>query len=185
MKEWGCVKVTPRPMRCTLPCLSLYPPECLFPIVGFIRGIPLTLTLFGMNAPKVRKIKGEIVQVSPLENVEVTLITVQDADNDLHTFSTSNKYWKSVGRFFTVGSIVAVEVEERIAGKTEYKDASGNVATHTSDGLNLSKISAYSSSAWLREQFQASRQSDMEVLTSVEESRVAAFASYLAATAVR
>lgn len=138
-----------------------------------------------MNSPKVRKLKGEIVQVSPLDNVEVTLVTVQDADNDLHIFSTSNKYWKSVGRFFTVGSIVAAECEERKAGVTEYKDASGTVKQHTSDGLNLSKISAYSSSAWLREQFQASRQTDLEVINAVEESRVGAVAQYLAATAVR
>lgn len=131
-----------------------------------------------MNAPKVRKFTGEIVSISPLDNVDVTLITLQDADNDLFTVSTSNKYWKAVGKFFQPGSIVAVEAEERIKDTTEYTDAAGEIKKHTSDGLNLTKISAYSASAWARSLKQQTIREMEQALNSVDLERANAFATF-------
>ena len=135
-----------------------------------------------MNAPKMRKIVGEITGISQLDNVPVTLVTIQDASGDLETVSTSNQYWKAVGRFFQVGSIVSLEAEVRVAGVTEYEDAAGVTKTHTSDGLNLAKIQAYSQSAWARELLAEKQVGDLQLLNAVEESRVDAIARYLEGT---
>ena len=135
-----------------------------------------------MNAPKMRKIVGEITGISQLDNVPVTLITIQDASGDLETVSTSNQYWKAVGRFFQVGSIVSLEAEVRVAGVTEYENATGETKTHTSDGLNLAKIQAYSQSAWARELLTSKQVGDLQAIGAVEEVRVSAVASYLGAT---
>lgn len=133
-----------------------------------------------MNAPKSRKFKGELVQVSPLDSAEITLITVQEVDGSQITVSTSNKYWKAVGKFFNPGSIVAGEYEERVKDTTEYTDAAGTVAKHTSSGNNLSKITAYSQSSWLRECLMQTREQDLQVIAAVDETRVNAVAQYLA-----
>ena len=162
-----------------LSTFSHTPPKIGSPIPPMKSGGIYRFTLKSANmTPKIKKITGEMVNISQLDSVEVTLITLQDADNDLHTVSTSNKYWKAVGRFFQIGSIVAVEAEERVKDVTEYTDANGNVKKHTSDGLNLTKISAYSSNAWGRSLKQQTIREMEQALLSVELERAPAFAAF-------
>lgn len=132
-----------------------------------------------LNAPKIRKFKGELVQISPLDSNEITLITVQEVDGSQVTVSTSNKYWKAVGKLFNVGSIIAGEYEERVKDSTEY-ESNGTVSKHTSSGNNLAKVSAYSQSAWMRECMGVTRESDLLIINSVELERQNAIANYLA-----
>lgn len=135
-----------------------------------------------MNAPKLRKLIGEITGISQLDSTPVTLITIQDASGDIETVSTSNQYWKAVGRFFQPGSIVSCEAEVRVKDTTEYTDASGATKKHTSAGLNLSKIQAYSQAAWARELLTSKQVGDLQALNAVEETRVNAVAAYLGTT---
>lgn len=137
-----------------------------------------------MSAPKVRKIVGEIVSISPLDSTEITLVSIQDSDNNLHTVSTSNKYWKAVGRFFQVGSIVAIEAEVRVKDTTEYTDAAGATQKHTSDGMNIAKVTAYSQSAW-KSALTKKTIAEMETaLNTVDVERANAFATFYGAALV-
>lgn len=146
--------------------------------MGYLEITIVHMKISAMTAPKIKKFTGEIVSISPLDNVDVTLVTLQDADNDLFTVSTSNKYWKAVGRFFQPGSIVAIEAEERIKDTTEYAGADGEVKKHTSDGLNLTKITAYSASAWARSLKQQTIKEMEQALNAVDLERANAFTTF-------
>lgn len=135
-----------------------------------------------MNAPKLKLIKGELVQISTLDDKGIVLLTVQNSESEQDTVSTSINYWKKVGKFFTEGRIVAIEVEIRKAGVTEYEDSTGTVKQHTSDGMNLNSIRAYSSSAYAREILQSKQVGDLEIINQVEEERANAAATYLSGT---
>lgn len=129
--------------------------------------------------PKIVKLCGELLSAEAITG-DVTLITIQDSDNEVHTIGTSNNYWKKVGKIFPEGAIVSCTIEERIEGKTTYlKD--GVETTHTSSGNSLAGITKFSQSAWERELQSKTKDSDLAVISAVEVDRVSAVAQYLSA----
>jgi hypothetical protein len=128
-------------------------------------------------APKVRKIVGEIVSVSQLDDKDIVLVSIQNEDNEVVTVSTSVAYWKKVGKFFQAGSIIITDVEIRVKDTTEY-EKDGAVHKHTSDGMNIVRVTAFSPTAW-KTMMMKKQISEMETgLNNIEIERVGALAVF-------
>ena len=135
-----------------------------------------------MSAPKNSTVTGELLSIAELESAGVTLVYIQDVDDDVVVVSTSTAYWKKVGKFFNPGSILKMEYEKRIAGETTYQDKAGAEVKHTSSGLNLTSVTPYSVSAWNKAKAAEKQASDMVQITAQDPSLVNAVSSYLATT---
>lgn len=136
-----------------------------------------------IKEPSKKDLVGILLSAEEIESkgTSLVLVSIQDIDDEVVTLSTSPGYWKKVGKLFPPDSIVKVNYESRVAGKTGYKDASGNMVAHTSDGNNLVGITRFSSIAFQRMMDEQSKSSDIAVISSVEVDRVSAVAQYLSA----
>lgn len=144
----------------------------------------------GDNNPSTKKDKivlpakeefvGELLSVSELEDQKIMLLSVQGANDDIITLSTSTNYWKKIGKLFPEGSIVKASYEQRIANKTGYDD-NGTLVAHTANGNSLVGINRFSVSAWQRQLDTVTKDADLGTLSAVEIERVSAVATYLSA----
>lgn len=141
-----------------------------------------TPTPIAEQAPKTLKITGELLAVSELDGQEITLLSIQDKDDEVHTVSTSTKYWKKVGRAYNPGAILQVQYEQRIAGKTTYKTEDGEVVLHKNSGNSVVGVTPYSAFAWKKEQSLRQRADDLQYLDSQEPEKALAVATYLNGT---
>ena len=132
--------------------------------------------------PKTKKITGELLAVSELDGQEITLLSIQDANEEVITVSTSSKYWKKAGKPYSCGSILQVQYEERIAGKTTYTDDAGTVILHKSGGNSLTSVNPYSTFAWNKAITDQKRSDDLAILMQQDPSTMNAIGAYLAAT---
>ena len=122
---------------------------------------------------------GELLSAEELKEQGITLLSVQNADDEVVTISTSSAYWKKVGRPFVEGSIVKFSYENRIAGKTGYKSPSGEIVAHTADGMSLVRATKFSQLAYMKMLDSRTKETDIATLEAVEVERVGAIASYL------
>ena len=136
-----------------------------------------------IKEPQKRDLVGILLSAEEIESkgTSLILVSIQDIDDEVVTLSTSPGYWKKVGKLFPPDSIVKISYEARVAGKTGYKDASGNMIPHTSDGNNLVGITRFSSISYQRMLDDQSKSIDIAVISSVESDRVNAVAQYLSA----
>jgi len=124
---------------------------------------------------------GELLSASQLDSTEIVLLTLQSADDDTLTVSTSTNYWKKLGKLFPEGSICKISYEKRIANVTTYENTSKELVHHTADGNSLIGINRFSTSAWDRMIANHTKENDLAVISAVEVDRVSAVAQYLAA----
>lgn len=136
-----------------------------------------------IKEPQKRDLIGILLSAEEIESkgTSLILVSIQDIDDEVVTLSTSPGYWKKVGKLFPPDSIVKVSYESRVANKTGYKDANGQMVAHTSDGNNLVGITRFSSISYQRMLDEQSKSSDIAVISSVEADRVNAVATYLSA----
>lgn len=130
--------------------------------------------------PSKEEFVGELLSVSELEEQKIMLLSIQGADDEIITLSTSTNYWKKIGKLFPEGSIVKASYEERIANKTGYDD-NGTMVAHTANGNSLVGINRFSASAWQRQLDTINKDADLGTLNAVEIERVGAVATYLSA----
>lgn len=106
------------------------------------------------NAPKSRVVLIEIDSISVIEDMGITLITGTDSAGKVLEFSIGSKFFEKIkgDAWCTEGTVARCVVEERIAGKTTYEDASTKeVKLHTKDGFTCNRLSKGSQSTWKRE----------------------------------
>lgn len=121
--------------------------------------------------PKHQEVIGEVVSIDDLELQDgsmLILLTIQSSEDELFTISTSPNYWRKVGKFLGVDSIVHATFEVRIAEVTGYKHDSGQWVFHNGTGNNLTKIKRYSTSSWSRMLAKADIQDLKGEITSVD-----------------
>ena len=136
-----------------------------------------------IKEPQKKDLVGILLSAEEIESkgTSLVLVSIQDIDDNVITLSTSPAYWKKVGKLFPPDSIVKTSYESRVAGKTGYKDASGNMVAHSSDGNNLTGITRFSSISFQRMMDEQSKSSDIAVISAAEVDRVGAIATYLSA----
>ena len=143
------------------------------------------------TAPAIKEIVGELLNAEKvtLATAELYLLTIQDAENEVHTVASSVGYWEKVGRAFTAGAIIKATTEKRIANVTGYEDEMGQFQLHTSTGNNLNQISRYSTRAFeaslaakARQDNEKYRDADATKIMDSDASHAGALASYLGLT---
>ena len=143
------------------------------------------------TSPAIKEIVGELLNAEKvtLATAELYLLTIQDAENEVHTVASSVGYWEKVGRAFTAGAIIKATTEKRIANVTGYEDEMGQFQLHTSTGNNLNQISRYSTRAFeaslaakARQDNEKYRDADATKIMDSDASHAGALASYLGLT---
>jgi hypothetical protein len=131
-----------------------------------------------------KEIVGILLSAETIETKsgDLVLISVQDIDDEILTFTASTNYWKKIGKLFPVDTIVKLSYEQRIKDVTGYAtEGSDELTAHTSDGNNLAGINRFSALAFQRMLDSKDMESGVAVISSVEPDRVNAVASYLSA----
>jgi hypothetical protein len=134
------------------------------------------------KTPLTKELIGILLSAELVESKgrEVILLSIQDSEDEVTIMSTSPGYWKKVGKLFPVDSCVKTSYEVRIADTTGYMD--GEVAKkHIASGNNLTAISRFSQLSYQRMLDKLDMAEGVAVLSSVEDGKVNAVATYLAA----
>ena len=136
-----------------------------------------------IKPPNKKEVIGTLLSSDEIDSkgTSIVLLSVQDSEDEIFTISTSPGYWKKVGKLFNPDSCVKVTFEQRIADVTGYVDAQGAEQLHIASGNNLTGISRFSSIAFQRMLDKMDMAEGVALLSTVEDGKVSAMASYLSA----
>jgi len=135
-----------------------------------------------LKKPTVTNIVGILTCISEIVEENLTLLTIQDAEDNVVTIGTSTAYWKKAGKHFSEDRCVKATYEHRIAGVTGYiPKGETEMLAHEGNGLQLTNITAYSKDSFERTVKNLSKDADIQTITSVETDRASSVAAYLAA----
>ncbi len=137
-----------------------------------------------LKLPAKKEMIGILLSADSIEvkGSEIVLISIQDADDEIITISTSPAYWKKVGKLFPVDSTIKVSYENRIKDVTGYAKDSAKpteLTKHESDGNNLVGITRFSTSAFERMMLKNTVNEAVAQLQAVEVERVDAISNFL------
>lgn len=137
-----------------------------------------------LKAPAKKDIIGILLSSETIETKagEIVLISIQDADDEVITVSTSPAYWKKIGKLFPVDSTIKASYEVRKKGLSGYaKDSAkpDELTAHESDGNNLVGMNRFSSASFERMMLKNTVTDAVAQLQAVELERVDAISNFL------
>lgn len=138
---------------------------------------PLENAQIKENAPKEKSFVAHLMSTTTAKNGDEVL-TLCQPDGEIVEIWAAENFWKLLSKRITEDSYVQVKVEQRIAGKTTYKDQNDELQYHEKDGSNLRGLAKVSKALFDREV--PVNTNDLDIITSAPEHAAGAVANYLA-----
>ena len=143
---------------------------------------PAATTVPELKTPIQKDIIGVLTGIDTLETATgstLVLLSIQDSEDNVHTVTSSENYWKKVGRSYQLDKPVKMTVEVRIKDVTGY-DSNGTMKAHGSSGMNLDRIAPMSQASWDRVFRNMERQEESTMIQSADPAVALALATYYA-----